>query len=539
MWSTAEKEIASLFARLETRPDDTDSALKLCNLLLAEGREVPLFLREISLRHHPEAAPDRNDLAFQLATVLMEQGREVPPDLELQALRENISNSADNIALYDRYLTVVAGTLLAKSGNSQTAEETAEGRRIVERAKGNLAQTDGDEGGVNLPSYGVRWGEYAERVGRQIADIESPASALRFAQSGIGFEHRFPFAQVLTHFPMYERELRTEFPHYADRLDEFDDPCGSVPQTQAIVNGRQVSNIVPYLARVVMSCLTVLPDIKTVLELGGGYGAPARLWLNNRISPIENYIIVDIPQSLFFAEVFLRDQIGSDAVYYVENAEPLSEQVRSKYRVILCPVSRLSALDPLPVDLVVNTGSLQEMSEEWVDYYMDWLDRLSARFFYSLNYAAQPVNYLAESINLWSPRPSGNWRAKMLRMNPAFIRMQSDRNFLEAIYEQGDARLSAAEASGRLDVLLERVMSVEIFVEAMDLFRRCPTPSLGLRILRKASRGLPYPVKEMLWLSNWLVDRKNELSEEDRQDVEKLQSRLSADRANGVEGIAV
>ena len=110
----------------------------------------------------------------------------------------------------------------------------------------------------------------------------------------MGFEHRIAAGQALQHFALYDRELRCEFPQYEDHLEGFDDPPQSEPTTQFKLGDRRLSNIVPYLARIVMSCLSMTEDVKTVIELGGGYGAPARLWLNNGIAPVSTYVIVDI-----------------------------------------------------------------------------------------------------------------------------------------------------------------------------------------------------------------------------------------------------
>ncbi|HLJ04669.1 MAG TPA: putative sugar O-methyltransferase, partial [Acetobacteraceae bacterium] len=359
----------------------------------------------------------------------------------------------------------------------------------------------------------------------------------RYAQTRIGFEHRLPAAQTLRYMALYERELRTEFPQYRDLLSHFQDPPQSDPDSQVTLEGRPVSNIVPYQTRIVLSCQSLIPAPKTVLELGGGHGGPARQWLTNPISPAGSYIIVDIPESLFFAEVFLRATFGSNAVHYVPSEQPLDAAVLEQYRVLLCPVDRLAAVENLPVDLIVNTGSLQEMSEEWVSYYMAWLDRQNACYFYSLNYAAQPLNFLAESINLWSPRPSPRWSARLLRWNPAFIRMQADRNYLEALYEKTPAALDIAGANTRLQLLTERAMTGETLVECMDVFRRCPTAEIALPILRRVMTEMPFHPKEALWLAeslNGSHDRDAIVA--NQSEIAGHHATLAAERASGTEG---
>ncbi len=531
-------KILALFDRLETNPDDVDAALELGTLLLKNGSEIPLNVREISLRHYLENDPTRDDLAFQLATVLMEQKKPIDPKLELAALRYNVATKPEDPALLDRYSIVAMAALIQDQHEEPLPTPTSADYEIVKTAKRNLAQASHDPQSNELPSYGVRWNEYAERTRRDIDGLEEPVSVLRFAQESVGFEHRSTAAYALRHHSLYEQELRGEFPQFADRLDGFDDPAYSSAGTQVRLAGRRVSNIVPYLSRVILSCLTLMPKPEVILELGGGYGAPARLWLTNKVEQPKCYIIADIPESLFFADVFLRATFGTEAVHYVEDGAPIDEQMLDKFRVILCPIPHLSSLEKLPVDLIVNTGSLQEMSEEWIAYYMAWLDRQQATYFYSLNYAAQPLNYLAESINLWSPRPSAQWQAKLLRMNPAFIRMQADRNFLESVYAKTPAGLSEEAAHQRLDILEEQTLTVETFVASLDVYRRSFEASIGFRVLSRAAKELPFAAKEMLWLAGWLSRNADGLAPEDVSQVRDLVAKLDQERESGTEGIA-
>lgn len=516
-------------------PEAVEAAERLCRELTREGKSIPNDVRERLLRHYISRDPTRDDLAFQLAVILMERGARVDADLEAASLRHCVDQEPSRMDLYDRYSIVALESLLARHREANPTPASAEAREIVETARRRLMRMKADPTEVGLPSYGVRWGEYSGRVRNAIAEMTDPAEVVRFAQSRVGFEHRLPAAQTLRHFALYETVLKAEFPNFADHAAAFSDPDLSAPETRVRIGDRWISNIVPYLTRVVFSCLTSIPAPRTVLELGGGYGAPARLWLTNPISPVRNYVIVDIPESLFFAEVFLRSEFGSNAVFNVEDETPLDPSILETYRVILCPVPRLKALDRLDIDLFVNTGSLQEMSEEWVDFYMSWLDEMKVRYFYSLNYAAQPVGNLGESVNLWSVRPSPAWTTRTARWNPGFVRTQSDRDFLESLYEKAPAGLSADEAEARLSFLGERIMTGEILIESLDVYRRCPRPEIGLSILRRTMTEMPFHPKEALWIASRLRDDPS-LSAAERAEVAEHALQLERERARGVEG---
>ncbi len=407
---------------------------------------------------------------------------------------------------------------------------------IVAKARSRLWAVK-DE--ANLPSYGIRWQAYVERMRQAVKELESPADVLHFAQESIGFEHRGNVHHEGKFTALYERELYAEFPQFAKFVDEFSDISGSTKDTNYEHKGRLVSNVLFYLARIVLRCLTHVPDTSIVLEIGGGYGAPARLWLRNPIRPAQNYIILDIPESLFFADVFLRSEFGDAAVHYVQSKDPLDVKVLARNKVILCPLSRHAALEELPVDLVVNTGSMQEMSEDWVSFYSEFLDRQSSRWFYSLNYFAQPISYLAESANLWSPHASPRWVARYLRWNPAFVRMQSERNFLEAIYEKdADPAPSESRTIELAECLQSRHMTGELFAEYIDLLRRTPAPELALRVLRRVMKEMPYHPKEALYLVDSLLGLKeHKVTMRCFEELLGYQAILQEERRSGVEAI--
>jgi putative sugar O-methyltransferase len=460
-------------------------------------------------------------LAFYSSVV--GNGRSFLPAWEIRVLELGLARHPDRQDMRERL------KLLTSELNP---EDTTIHQAIVTDAKARLAAAialpnDG------LPSHGVRWGAYAERTRNSIATLNAPTEILHFAQTKVNFEHRGHIGHEGKFTDMYERELILSFPQYSDSLAGFADIANSAPDTTYEYKGRLISNILFYLSRIVLSCLSHLPTPPNViLELGGGYGAPARLWMKNPISNPRCYLIVDMPESLFFADVFLRTEFGDDAVHYLTSGKPLEDEALEKHRFILCPLPFLGALENLPVDIVINTGSLQEMSEEWVDFYSAWLDRQRCSWFYSLNYFGQPINALMESGNVFSPRLSANWTARHLRWNPAFIRMQADRDYLEALYEKGTTALDPIDAKRILRLHMERSPTGDGLVECFDLIRRNPEPAVMLEVLAYAMR-MPSPPKEALWLATRLLD--TELSAEDRAKVENWRNELDVVRASGRE----
>jgi putative sugar O-methyltransferase len=391
-----------------------------------------------------------------------------------------------------------------------------------------------------LPPYGARWQAYVERIRNEIARLKRPEDVLHYAQTSIGFEHRGNIYHEGKFTALYERELYAEFPQFAGQVDRFADIEGAAPDTTYQHKGRLVSNVLFYLTRIVLRCLAHVPATNIILEIGGGYGAPARLWMRNPIRAPQCYIILDIPESLFFADVFLRAELGNSSVYYVETDASIDIGILDHYKIVLCPLAHHTALYQLPIDLVINTGSMQEMSEEWVNFYGGFLDRQQGRWFYSLNYFGQPIAYLAESVNLWSPRVGSRWTARVLRWNPAFIRMQSERNYLEAIYERDAQPAPSREQALELARFLDsRQMTGEVWVEYVDLVRRTALPEVALGAVRRAMREMPYRPKEAAYWVDWLLESADQepLGSHILVELKEYRATLQEERRKGIEAI--
>ena len=125
--------------------------------------------------------------------------------------------------------------------------------------------------------------------------------------------------------------------------------------------------------------------------------------------------------------------------------EPADATRAGEADFVLCPIEHVESLKDVRFDLAVNTGSLPEMTEEWVDFWMDYLDAANVSLFYSLNYFGQPLEFMSESMNAWSPRLHPRWTARLLRAEPYFVMTQTTRVFAETMYEKGDS----ADVRGR------------------------------------------------------------------------------------------
>jgi len=363
---------------------------------------------------------------------------------------------------------------------------------IVIEARAHLSEILSQQS--KLPEYGSRWQPQVEAMGRDIPSLTDSHACLRYAQYNITFDGRPPFPGDPGIVQMREWAVANEFPQHAGALLLMSENPMSGAESLGEFNGRLVSLVMYYHARNVLAALTYANKPRRIVEIGGGYGEIARMWLKNPIAPPEFYVIVDIPECLFFAEIALRAEFG-DKVGYFDGNDPGSP-------ILLVPLPFLADFRRSS-DIVINTGSMQEMTDEWIDFYMAWLSHYGTKFFYCLNYAAQPISIMGESRNLWTQRPGPEWSTRHLRLNiPLQDLVGPTRDYLETLYEKTPAKRSLKEWS----IYRGHILSKTTYVEGLDLLRQQLTIENASTFLSTVLEYMPYHPKELLWIARWLVN---------------------------------
>jgi putative sugar O-methyltransferase len=382
-----------------------------------------------------------------------------------------------------------------------------------------------------------RWEYFLRRTRDEMCFFSSPREAVHFAQSKINFEHREPIVLCRHLFDLHVATLKNEFRDHGGVLDRLSDSDLSRPETLLRCGDRLVSNIFFWHVRTLLQALTHVKELKCVAEIGGGYGALARHFLNTPEAGLQTYCIIDFPECLFFAEVFLRATFPGLSIYYATDGKALEPAELSKYKVVLCPIRHLSAVSKIPFNLVINTGSMQEMTEEWIEFWMAWLTRQPCRWFYSMNYFGQALDFMAEGGNTWSPRLSKEWAVRVQIYDPPFIRQQSDRNFAEIIAEK-TSRPAEPSSSPRAkyEALKDRKMTNVALLDAMDIVRLDYDVEIMWDVLQRIARDVNSMPKEAHFLSTRLRQNppKN-FSPEQLRELETLGQRLDAIRKGGLE----
>lgn len=124
-------------------------------------------------------------------------------------------------------------------------------------------------------------------------------------------------------------------------------------------------------------------DRLTVVELGSGSGNFARAF--RLLRPNTTYVCIDLPESLFFAHLFLMMNFPEARVLYItEGGKPVEELTR--YDFVFIPTEFASAIAGNKVDLFVNMNSLGEMNNAVIAHWFDFItNRIDVRYLFLLN----------------------------------------------------------------------------------------------------------------------------------------------------------
>jgi hypothetical protein len=291
------------------------------------------------------------------------------------------------------------------------------------------------------------WGNKAARVKEVIDGFDRTVDAVAYAQLGkrSGFDHRMrhddPTTAAVTRFKI--RTIETAFPgfFFADHPELRESPLSV---TDSLVRIDDVPYSTIFLTHLYF-CLRASETrgrerpIRDILEIGGGYGGLARI--SRLLHPRARYWIVDLPTSLFFAELFLRESFPDARFHYVSE-HGLAGADDADF--VLVPSQLASAVHGCAFDIALNTGSLQEMTQSSVDYWMDLLqNHVDTDFFYSCNYFLMNKRMFDETrdlaINQMCPVLDDFWDTRYFAINPPTVTVDApERNWLEVCVRRAD-----------------------------------------------------------------------------------------------------
>jgi putative sugar O-methyltransferase len=226
----------------------------------------------------------------------------------------------------------------------------------------------------------------------------------------------------------YARKVDTN--GYLDRLEE---PSEGNPLTVTVRGSQRAAQD---LANSVIEYYSInegmdVSKCRRVLEIGGGYGRNAYVML--KLNPHLQYVMVDIPPTLWVAQRYLSSVFKERAVFRVRDFrsfEDVREEMEEASIVCLLP-HQLALLPDQRFDLGINISSFAEMEPTQIRTYFSHLARVVRGGFYMKQWKVSKNAF--DRITLTEadyPVPAA-WKKRYSRT----ARVQTE--FFEAFYDAG------------------------------------------------------------------------------------------------------
>ena len=292
----------------------------------------------------------------------------------------------------------------------------------------------------------AHWRQQRVTLRGLIESFHDPRSIVLLAQSRFsGFDHRALQQANASIVVDKKLEIMAEsFGIYPLLLDEIRESPLSFADSVVTRSGRPLSSSVLWHAHMFLSVSKSLPKTawRDILEIGGGYGGLARLFL--RSSAVNSYTILDLPESLACSYAYLRLSFPELSIQFV--TDEASRRRMDEHAINLVPTTNAGALFERQYGLAVNTGSFREMPRSTCLQMMAHLQKnVSVGHFYSLNYGfersfshRETLQQVDDEVNLIAPELDGNWSLVDFRVNPLDIVLDSPRNWIEVLLRRDD-----------------------------------------------------------------------------------------------------
>ncbi len=414
------------------------------------------------------------------------------------------------------------------------------GDEILRRARDHYNDASLNLSNNELPALGNRWSVFADQLKSNIYTNQTLEQAIRWAQNWGNFDFREPIT-IYSRFKIQiaHNLMRNEYPNFQHLINEFPETPFSIATTRIKgLSSGAVSSVHYFHMFFVLTVLGFDKNISSVCEIGGGYGNPARLWLTNSISKIKYYCIVDLPESLFYAECFLRASLPNVKLVYVSDKNfAIPDLQEGEQLIILCPIQNHAITKSLKFDIIFNTGSMAEMTDEWVMFWSSWLDDQQASYFYSHNYFGNPVGKVYEALSSFVPKISGRWELKYLRPMHPLMQLHSERKATELIFAKDKTtHYEKGEISTVIKALLARKIDLYSFILFSYVFLKERNLLLEIDFIDRVIEDFGYPPVELIWILQKIIEHQefNKLPEAAAKRVRELHMNISQQQSEGV-----
>lgn len=249
------------------------------------------------------------------------------------------------------------------------------------------------------------WIKHTESMAEEIPQFNSLEEAVIYAQTVCPFDHRAEYNHgvIKASIDSLKEEFR-QIPNIKDSIYSWQ------PSIKDGYSDMFLMHLYFYMR--IIKDVEIVP--KKILEIGGGYGETARIFLT--LYPDIEYTIIDLEESLYFSKAYLTLNCNKNIRYFSSEAK---DEIRGE-----------------KFDLVINTVSCQEMLPEVVQEYIRFIENdIDVEWFYWLNYMGNSHSHAELSFDERPPIDK-NWTTIYEKTNPKMMRITSPRNFLELLLKR-------------------------------------------------------------------------------------------------------
>ena len=172
-----------------------------------------------------------------------------------------------------------------------------------------------------------------------------------------------------------------------------------------------------------------LRKINKVLEIGSGYGGFIEVLINS-LSNIEEVFLIDFPQRLNLAGYYLSESINKEwELKYFSKKQSKIDSGERKNKKLVNLVSIENSADLFyscknKIDLIINTHSLQEMSNEQISFYANNINLVKPNYFISINRDKLIKNKISRPNQILLDTLSGEYDYKSIIVDNFFTLTQ-------------------------------------------------------------------------------------------------------------------
>ncbi len=309
--------------------------------------------------------------------------------------------------------------------------------------------------------YGPIWGRNTQTFTEDYKRCEGDALAMLLSMiqsrrdytvyDGVGTR-----ASVCDHYLRYLKQVRFDLSSIVPKSEEI----SFIPDTLKVVTeyGNVSSDYLRKLCYLdIIDRHYQVTDAPVFMEIGAGIGSLARVISSHYTNA--TYIICDLPESLFYSYTYLSHVFPEKVLLVDEtNLESVFEAKWSERRFLLIP-SRLRACIPaINIDVLINTASLGEMTNETCFSWFDFINKRKINNLFLLNRYLNNWHKSHKCGNFSSLLLDGSWDVLEWEIDPAFLKSPSEEmepNYL-MIYAQKSEAPVGIEAIETAEQSLEK-----------------------------------------------------------------------------------